>query len=320
MFLLSWKISVGKYALGLIESVTVTRSVEQLADTAEIVLPAVAFNRPLEVTGKIKRGDTVKIELGYDDRLVTEFTGYVSEEPSTDNGSLTIKCEDPIFLYRKSIDDRVLKNASIGDVVKYVNSQIGEGFTYNSSYDFSYDKFVISNATGYDVLKKLQEEAKPNIYLKEKVLQIHPQYIEIFGNSEYDFSKNIESADLKYRRQEDRIYQVVVEGRDAAGKVIKVEHGTTGGDKINIKISGVTDKNSLLKLAKEALATKSYTGYEGTFTGWLEPYTDAGYRVKIVDKDYEYKTGSYYVLEVVTSFSKDGGKRSIKLGKVLSDE
>lgn len=320
MFLLSWKISVGKYALGLIESVTVTRSVEQLADTAEIVLPAVAFNRPLELTGKIKRGDAVKIELGYDDRLVNEFDGYVSEEPSTDNGSLIIKCEDSIFLYRKSVSDRVLKNASVGDVVKYVNSQIGQGFTYSSSYDFSYDKFVISNATGYDVLKKIQEEAKPNIYLKDKVLHIHPQYIEIFGNSEYDFSKNIESADLKYRRQEDRRYQVIVEGKDTAGKVIKVEYGTTGGDKINIKISGVTDKNSLLELAKEALATKSYTGYEGTFTGWLEPYTDAGYRVKIVDKDYEYKTGSYYVLEVVTSFSKDGAKRSIKLGKVLSDE
>jgi len=318
MFKLSWKVTIGTYQLGMIESIETIRSVELLSDTATITLPSAVYNIPFDINDKIKRGDAVKIEFGYDDKFITEFEGYLQQEPATDNGSLILKCEDGLFQYRKSLDNIELKNVSVSDVLNYVNGKIG-GFTLSCDYEFKYDKFVINNATGYDVLKKIQEEAKPNIYLKGTVLHVHPQYSEIFGKVNYDFSKNIETADLKYMRVEDRKFMVTVESKGPDGKVIKEESGTTGGDKMTIKVSGVTDKASLKKLATEALATKSYTGYEGTFTGWLVPYCDAGYQVKLVDEDYKDKTGNYYVLEVKTNFSKSGGVRTIKIGKKLSD-
>jgi len=71
--------------------------------------------------------------------------------------------------------------------------------------------------------------------------------------------------------------------------------------------------------AKNEYVSRVYDGYEGTFTGWLVPYCDAGYQVKLVDEDYQDKTGNYYVLEVKTNFSKSGGVRTIKIGKKLSD-
>jgi hypothetical protein len=319
MFIMSWRITVGNYQLGMLDKVEITKSVELLSDTAEITLPATVLNQPFDINDKIKRGDAVKIELGYDGNLVTEFAGYLSEEPHTDNGNLTLKCEDNIFLYRKAIPNTVLNNANVTTILNYVNKHIG-GFTVNCDYDFSYDKFVINNSTGYDVLKKIQEEAKPNIYLKENVLHVHPPYAYIFGEANYDFSVNIETADLKYRRAEERPVLVIVKGKNAAGKTIEQQIGTSGGDIVNFnKISGVSDTQSLLNAAKSILATESYSGYEGSFTGWLLPYCDAGYKVHIVDNDYEYKTGNYYVLEVKTTFSREGGKREIKLGKKLSD-
>lgn len=301
----------------MIESVEIVHSVELLSDTATITLPSAAFNKAFEINDKIKRGDAIKIELGYDDKLVTEFEGFLEQEPNTDNGSLILRCEDGLFQYRKSLDNIVLKNCSVSDVLNYVNKAIG-GFTLKCDYDFKYDKFVINNATGYDVLKKIQEEAKPNIYLKGNVLHVHPQYSEIFGKANYDFSKNIETADLKYKNAEDRKYMVTVESKGPDGKMIKEEYGTTGGDKLHLNVSGITDRASLKKIATEALQSKTYTGYEGTFTGWLVPYCDAGYQVKIVDQDYEYKTGTYYVLEVKTNFAKDGGMRTVKIGKKLN--
>jgi len=315
---MSWKITIGGYMLGMIEIIETIRSVELLSDTAIITLPSAIYNKPFDINDKIKRGDAVKIEFGYDNKLVTEFEGYLQQEPLTDNGSLILKCEDGLFQYRKSLDNIELKNASVSDVLNYVNGKIG-GFTLSCDYDFKYDKFVINNATGYDVLKKIQEEAKPNIYLKGNVLHVHPQYSEIFGKVIYNFNENIETSDLKYMRFEDRKFMVTVESKGKDGKVIKKEVGTTGGDKMTIKVSGVTDIASLKKLATEALANKRYTGYEGTFTGWLIPYCDAGYQVKLVDEDYQDKIGNYYVLEVKTNFSKSGGVRTIKIGKKLSD-
>ena len=37
----------------------------------------------------------------------------------------------------------------------------------------------------------------------------------------------------------------------------------------------------------------------------------------IVDPDYEYKNGTYYVTAVEVDYSKGGGKRAITLGKRL---
>ena len=318
MFKLNWKITIGNYELKMLESAEITRSVDALSDIAEISLPSAAFNKPFSINDKIKRGDAVTIQLGYDDNPVTEFEGYLSEPPITDNGGLVLKCEDNLFLLKKRISNTVLSGCSVKKLIQYVLSEIG-GFTLNCSYDFMYDKFTIINATGYDILKKVQEETKANIYLKGNVLHVHPQYVEIHGDAKYDFSVNIEQADLKYRNAEDRPYFVTVESKTRDGKTVKAEAGTTGGDAMHINVQGVTDKASLQKLADEAIKTKSYTGYEGTITGWLIPYVESGYKVRIHDADYEYKTGNYYCIEVKTLFSQDGGVRSIKIGKKLSD-
>jgi hypothetical protein len=315
MYNMSWKVTVSKYQLMMIDAIEIIRSVEKLSDMATITLPATAYNAAIGIESKIKRGDAIVIEFGYNGGLYEEFNGYLNSI-QTDNGSLILECEDGLFQYRKSLDNIELKGASVTDVLNHVNKAIG-GFTLKCDYDFKYDKFVINNATGYDVLKKIQEEAKPNIYLKGKTLHVHPQYSELFGTADYDFSRNIETEELKYRNADERKFIVIVESKGKDGKVIRVEAGTTGGDKMTINVSGVTDMASLRKLANEALATKVYTGYEGTFTGWLLPYCDAGYKVSITDKDYEAKNGSYYVLEVKTNFSKSGGVRTIKLGKKL---
>ena len=127
MYKMCWKISIGNYNLKMIESVNVKRSVELLADTATTILPATVFNKSLniEIDEKIKRGDPVNIELGYDEKLVPEFEGYV-ESISTDGGSLTINCEDGIFLYRVKIPDKELTNANVKDILKYPDIQTGK--------------------------------------------------------------------------------------------------------------------------------------------------------------------------------------------------
>jgi hypothetical protein len=315
LYNLTWHITLGSYRLLMIDSVEITRSVEQLSDTAIITLPGSVFNKALEIENKIKRGHSVVIKLGYNDELTTEFEGYI-EAIETNDDSLTIKCEDGIYQLRKPVENIEFTNPDVSDVLNYVLDQIG-GYTLQCDYQFKYDKFTILNATAYGVVKKIQEETKANVYLKGTVLHVHPQYKELFGEAAYSFQQNIESSELEYRRAEDRKTEVVVEGKGKDGKVIRETAGIKGGDTITIKIDGVSDPASLKVMAEEQLKTKSYTGYSGSFTGWLIPLCDAGYKVSISDDDYEYKDGSYYVLEVVTTFSKAGGTREIKIGMKL---
>lgn len=314
---MNWDIQIGKYKLSMIERVVIERSVETLADTAEIILPATAYNQSLEIETKIQRGNRVIIKLGYDNVLRTEFMGYV-EKIATDGGSITITCEDDLFNYRKDIPNVELQNATVNDIITYLHSSIF-GYDVLCSYEFTYDTFVIQDATGYDVLKKIQEEAKPNIYIKGNTLHIHPQYIELFGNVIYDFAINVDrdGTALVYKDSNERKFMVVIEAKDAAGKTIKIEEGVTGGDKLSLNISGVSDVESLRTLAQETLSQKSYTGYEGTIASWLVPYCEPGYSAVIRDNEYEYKNGTYYILSVKTEFDKSGGKRTIELGKRL---
>lgn len=318
MYRMSWNIRIGDFRLRMVEKVSIKRSVELLSDTATITLPGTVFNKAINIEDKIKVGDAVEIELGYNDDLKPEFKGYL-KAIKTDGGSLTLELEDDIYLFRKSVKDEEMKDASVKSILENICSQVG-GFSVSCDYDFTYDKFVINNATGYDVLKKIQDEASPNIYLKDKVLHVHPQYAEIFGEARYDFSRNIErdGTDLKYKSEDERKLLVVVEGTDETGATVSVEKGTTGGDKMTLKLPGVSSRSSLEQKAQSVLDQKVYTGYEGSFQSWIIPYVDAGYKVAITDPDYEIKNGTYYVISVETTFSKDGGVRKITLGKRLN--
>lgn len=313
MFDMNWQITVGNYRLSMLSSVEIIRSVEQLSDTATIVLPGSCFNKALEVEQMIKRGDRVQIQLGYDGKLENEFEGYL-ESIATDDGSIKLKCEDALFTLRTPVADKELVNPDISDILKYI---VPDGFEIKCDYSFRYDKYVIESATAYQVLKKLQEETKANIYLKGNELHVHPQYSELFGSAFYSFQTNIEKSDLEYKNAEDRKVEVTVEGKGKDGKVIRETVGEKGGDTVTLKIDGVSDPKTLRNLAIEQLKVKSYTGYSGSFTGWLVPWCDAGYAVTLLDLDYDYKSGTYYAIEVVTSMSSSGGSRTIKLGRKI---
>ncbi len=318
MYRMSHNITIGSYRLMLLESVRIMHSVEALSDTAEIVLPGTVMNVAIEVEDKIHVGDAVKIELGYNGKLKTEFEGYV-QRIGTDDGSIKLECEDGLWLFRTGVKDKVYANKDVKTILNDIAGQCG-AFTVECDYAFKYEKFTVKNATGYDVLKKIQEEVKPNIYLKGQTLHVHPQYSEVFGEAKYDFGRNIErgGTSLEYRRKEDRRVLVTVEGEKKNGTKVKVEEGVTGGDRLTLKVPGATDEASLRLVAKRLLEEKCYTGYSGSFCGWLWPYCDAGYKVSLHDPDYEYKDGTYYVTAVEVNYSRSGGKRTITLGKRLS--
>ena len=109
---MSYDINVGKYKLGMLDAVNVHKSVELLADTCEITLPAAQLNVAIDIESKVKRGDQVVVQLGYEETgLIEEFRGWV-QRVSTDGGNIKLFCEDDLFTFRKDIPNAVLKKVS----------------------------------------------------------------------------------------------------------------------------------------------------------------------------------------------------------------
>jgi len=318
MFTMDWNIVFDKegkkYKLGLLAECEIVCSVDNLADAATIVLPEAVMNQVLNLEDKITRGCGVLIQLGYDGNLVTEFEGFV-QDITTNDSTLKIVCEDALFLFRVGVPDVELKPSSLKSIAQYLIDKIDPTFSLSCDYDISYEKFVIHQATGFDVLKKLQEETKANIYFDttNKVLHIHPPYLEKAGTVRYSMQQNIEKSTLEYKKAIDKKVEVTVESTDSKGVVSSITTGTTGGEKITLKVGPMTAAD-MKKVADASLRKNSFDGYSGSFDGWLVPFVKPTYSAIIEDQDYPYKDGTYYIVGVKTNFSESGGIRTITPG------
>lgn len=317
MYTLDFEVKIGEFYLGMVDSITIHKSVELLADTCEIVLPAARLNKALEVEEQIKRGDEVSVSIGYKEvGIKEEFKGYL-QRISTDGGSIKLFCEDDLFQFRKDLPNEELKKISLSNLLSKVVKGIGKNYKIDCSYTWVYDKFVIRDATGYDVLKKVQEECGADIYLKDGVLHIHPPG-EVVGKERfYDFAVNIEEAELSFKRAEDKKVKVVVKAIMPDGKVKEIEVGSTGGEKVEVKCHA-SDTASMKARGEAEVKRRTFDGYDGSITTWLIPECNPGDTASIHDGDYTYKDGTYFVRSVTTEFSESGGKRKVELGYRLS--
>nr|DAK16460.1 MAG TPA: tail protein [Caudoviricetes sp.] len=317
MYTLDFEVKIGEFYLGMVDNITIHKSVELLADTCEIVLPAARLNKALEVEEQIKRGDEVSVSIGYKEvGIKEEFKGYL-QRISTDGGSIKLFCEDDLFQFRKDLPNEELKKISLSDLLSKVVKGIGKNYKVDCSYTWVYDKFVIRDATGYDVLKKVQEECGADIYLKDGVLHIHPPG-EVIGKERfYDFAVNIEEAELSFKRAEDKKVKVVVKAIMPDGKVKEIEVGSTGGEKVEVKCHA-SDTASMKARGEAEVKRRTFDGYDGSITTWLIPECNPGDTASIHDGDYTYKDGTYFVRSVTTEFSEGGGKRKVELGYRLS--
>ena len=313
MFTMRYDIQVGAYTLGMLEHVEISRSVEQLADTAVIVLPAAEYNAALDVESKIRRGDSVVISLGYEETgMVEEFRGWV-QRVGTDHGAITLECEDDLFKFRVGLKDQQKTDIPLKDLLKLVVDGVGGGWDVDCSYSWTYEKFIINSATGYDVLKKIQEESGADIYIQGRTLHVHAPGEKVGRDVIYDFAQNVQSCDLTYRRAEERKVQVIVKAVMPDGKVKERHYGSTGGDKVTVKCA--TSDDASMKLRGESEHKRlTFDGYEGSIDTWLVPYVQPGDCADLYDADYEYKNGRYYVRAVKTGFGSSGGTRNIELG------
>lgn len=317
MYRLSWEITIGKYKVQTLKEVKITTSVLNLSDTASITLPGKYLDKWKSVEDKIKVGDEVVIKLGYDDDNETEFNGYL-KRISRDNNSLVLECEDSLYLLNKDVENKEYKKMPLNTLLNDILSQVDAGLMLKCDFDYTMEKLVVFHQTGLDVLKKVHEDTKANIWFDGRTLHIHPVYDslgEVSNPIIYDTKVNVQSNELKWVDKADKKVKIEITYKMPSGQIKKQSYGNDKGETIT-RYANTSDDSELKKIAENEYNLWNYSGYEGSFTGWLIPRTKSGGSVRLRDQERN-EDGKYYVTGVEIEFGQNGAKRKVMLGRKL---
>lgn len=334
MFILNSKITVGKFSWNGVESVTVRRSLHSAADSCILGMPSVGRvkykNKDVASTTALStlfnEGDTVKVELGYNGRLRTEFEGFVRFlNPMV---PLVIECEGYIRQLRlnKSIKGFYAKT-SVKQLLELAVK--GTDISLYVQDDIPLHNITLDNAGGTDIISEI-------IRICQNVITIF--FIEpkkLWAGLTYTSYKNNKDpfgiGDVKYRigynclrdnslriKSPSEPVQVIFGGTLATGKRIE-----TASEKkvlknkvtaINNNIRSIAD---LQKIANEMQYQRNYSGFEGSVTGFLEPYCQPGYKMYLQDDRYPDNAGYYIAESTQVTYSVRGARRSVEVGPAI---
>ena len=199
MYRLNWHITIGKYKVQTLKEVKITTSVLNLSDTATIEMPGQYLNTWRTIEDKVHVEDPVTIQLGYNNDLETEFTGYLKRIARDDN-SLVLECEDALYLMDKTVKDVEYKSIKVKTLLENILKQVDPEMKVECDYDFTYEKMVVFKSTALDVLKKIHSDTKANIWFEGKTLHVHPVYQKKKEGEKpviYDTEVNVQSNELK---------------------------------------------------------------------------------------------------------------------------
>ena len=299
-----------------VNEVEIETSYENLTDTAKITIP-----RKLNFDGKpiavgvdsiFKRGDSVKIELGYFPDLRTVFEGYISKvNPKT---PIVLECEDKMFILKTTIISKYSKTSVT--LKNLLTDIIGDVVEFRTLLDVELGSFKVSNASVAKVLDTLKSDYGFYSYFVNGVLNVGlAADASDTQTIEYKFEENIiDDSSLEYQRSEDmRLKVKAVSINSSDNSKIEVEVGDEDGALKTFYTQNAT-LEGLRQFANLKLTEWKYEGFSGSFKTFGEPYIRHGDTAKLISDKFPEKNGLYEVVSVKRIFGMDGYKQDIELG------
>ena len=314
LFVLESIVKIAAYSFNTVSSVEITKSVDELTDTAIITMPAqfkVRQNGTLLFTDEaIKVGDPVTITLGYERYYSgVEFRGYVSKvNPKI---PIEIHCEDATWLLkRKNINKAWNQPVQLKEILQEVVKDTSIKLAANIP-EMKIDKFIIQNANANQVLQTLKSDYGLSIYLNDnEELYVGLQQLNnIHQEVAYDLNYNLVENNLEYKTEESRKIKVRYTYIDKKNKKKTVEVGDPDGEVRTFHTSVISDEAKLKEMAKAELIKLKYEGFSGNVKSFLIPYATRGMTAKIINKLKPKQEGKYFINKVVTTFSDQGARR-----------
>ena len=337
-------ITIGGFQFSGVHEVRVLRGMHGLTTACTIKLPSkaridgptptlpdgegvVVDERGFVTTGNLfADGDAVKVELGYDDDLQTEFEGYIKRRNLA--MPLEIECEGYERELRLAVNiNRYYPKTTAKELLTDVCSQTS--INVICDVDFPLVGMRLVDCDGIEVInhiKKCSENALTIFFIAPRTLWCGLVYTPYIGGNAvmnlprvaYDLGYNcIKDNNLKERTPKEKV-QVFMNGVLASGDGVRTQSkDVSARRKARHYLNNVPDKSALQLFADEVANRMNYTGYAGNVTGFLQPYCLPGYVATVYDARYPALKGDYLVESTEVTFGMGGGRRRVGLGVKL---
>lgn len=317
---LTCNIIIGDFTFDYVNSLEIVSSWDEFTDKATIKLPKkLEFNGQPVIAGAnplFKRGDAVEIWLGYNDNLIKEFEGYVSDvKPSL---PMEIICEDFAWKLKQSNITKSWRSVSLNNLLSEILT--GDNAIEFEAEDIELGKFRISNANIIEVFEELKKSYGLITFIQNGKLYSGLPYKESLQQEQtYDLEYNVvDSASLVYSRADDLKIKVKAISINPDNTKEEIEFGDEGGEQRTFNFYNIP-KSELEKTAQRELDRVKIDGYTGDLTGFGVPFLQHNDAVKLISEATPEQNGTYLVKGTVVSFGVSGFRRKVMLDRKISN-
>lgn len=313
MFKLCAKIEIKgerSWTLDFVTAVEITRDTEKLTTEAKITLPKkLTWDGSADIP--VRRGDAVRISLGYDDNLQLAFVGYVRDVGF--KTPVVITCEDDMFkLKQMPAQKKAYRSVSIETLLK------DQGLTYrlNVMGEQSLGAYRVTAETVAALLGKLSEQGIRSFFRYEDgdpvlycgvLFERDSAPAQVFRSG----LNIISDQSLRQQKAENMRLRVKAVSIMPDNKKIKVEVGDADGEHRTLHTYNKTE-SELKAWAEQEVKRLKRDGLTGSFTTFGASLVDCLDAIGIIIDGT--KMGVYQVKKNVIKYGDSGFKQDITLG------
>lgn len=318
MYRLTAKIEIAgtkSWTLDKVTEVEISLDTEQLTDTCKITLPK-RIKWDSEIGTPVRRGDAVKVWLGYDDDLQLAFTGYIRDVGF--KTPIVLTCEDEMFkLKQQPTVKKAYKSVSIKTLLK----EQGISYKVNVMGEQSLGQYRVTADTVAALLGHLQENGIRSFFRNEDgepvlycgvLFERDDRPTQVFSTG----VNIINDQSLEQQQAENIRLRVKAISLMPNNKKIKVEVGDADGEHRTLHTYNKTE-SELKAWAEQEIKRLKRDGLKGSFTTFGAKLVDKLTAIGIkIDGD---KKGVYQVKKNIIKYGTGGFRQEITLGARLSE-
>ena len=313
MFRLCAKIEIKgdrAWSFDFVNAVEITRDTEKLTTEAKITMPKkVKWDKADKIP--VKRGDSVKISLGYDDNLQTAFVGYVRDVGF--KTPIVITCEDEMFkLKQMPTKKKAYRSVSLETLLK----DQGISYRLNIMGEQALGAYGWTADTVAALLGKLSEQGIRSFFRYEDgapvlycgvLFERDTRPAQVFKTG----LNIISDQSLQQQKAENMRLRVKAVSLMPDNKKIKVEVGDADGEHRTLHTYNKTE-SELKTWAEQEIKRLKRDGLTGSFTTFGHTLVDCLDAIGIVIDGV--KSGVYQVKKNIVKYGDGGYRQEITLG------
>lgn len=313
MFRLCAKIEIKgdrAWSFDFVNAVEITRDTEKLTTEAKITMPKkVKWDKADKIP--VKRGDSVKISLGYDDNLQTAFVGYVRDVGF--KTPIVITCEDEMFkLKQMPTKKKAYRSVSLETLLK----DQGISYRLNIMGEQALGAYRVTADTVAALLGKLSEQSIRSFFRYEDgapvlycgvLFERDTRPAQVFKTG----LNIISDQSLQQQKAENMRLRVKAVSLMPDNKKIKVEVGDADGEHRTLHTYNKTE-SELKAWAEQEIKRLKRDGLTGSFTTFGHTLVDCLDAIGIVIDGV--KSGVYQVKKNIVKYGDGGYRQEITLG------